>query len=195
MVVDANGTVNISREFAEPDKTRVGPYAAQIHENIQRLVSGFFGTWARFVIESPFPQDEAQAKIESSGIEYRVFYTMDSAHIALALSNDLITEWKLTLPNARRTITPFFQKTAGGLLLKSYKSLFEPVGDGVKTTLDVTIEYQDVDGMKLPHKIGIRGLYGRDPIAAELRFNQFVLSPRSMAQITRARRRPQASAL
>ena len=179
MVVDANGTVSVSHEVISLDKARVEPYAAQIQENVLRLVAGSFGTWARFVIASPFPENETPVKIENSGEECRVFYAVESANIALAMTNDLITEWKLTAPNARRTINPSFRKTSGGLLLNSYKSVFEPAGVGVKTTSDVTIEYQDVEGMKLPHKIAIRGLYGSEPFAAELTFKQYVLNPRT----------------
>ena len=97
----------------------------------------------------------------------------------LKMTKDLlITEWKLTGPRSKRTIKPIFERTADGLILKGYNSLFEPVDDGIKTTLDHTIEYQNVGGMKFPHKIEIRGLHGTEPVAAELNFNQYVLDPR-----------------
>jgi hypothetical protein len=179
MAVDANGAVTVTHEVADTEKLKVGPYVRQIHDNVQRLVASFFGMWAGFMVRSPFPEHETQIRVENSGGERRLSYTAESVDVVLTMTNDLlITEWKRTGPGARRIINPLFQKTDEGLLLNSYKSLFEPVGEGIKTTLEFTIEYQDVSGMKLPHKIEIRGVHGNEPIAAELTFNQFVLNPR-----------------
>jgi hypothetical protein len=179
MTVDANGAVTVSHEVADTEKLRAGPYVREIQNNVQRLVASFFGMWARFMVSSPFPENESQVKIENSGGERRLLYTADSADVVLTMTNDLlVTEWKRTGPNARRTIKPLFQKTDTGFLLNGYKSLYEPVGAGIKTDLEFTIEYQDIDGMKLPHKIDIRGVHGGQPVAAEFTFNQYVLNPR-----------------
>jgi hypothetical protein len=179
MTVDANGAVTVSHEVADTEKLRAGPYVREIHNNVQRLVASFFGMWARFMVSSPFPENGSQVKIENSGDERRLLYTADSTDVVLTMTNDLlVTEWKRTGPNAKRTIKPLFQKTDAGFLLNSYKSLFEPVGAGIRTDLEFTIQYQDVGGMKLPHKIDIRGVHGGQPVAAELTFNQYVLNPR-----------------
>lgn len=179
MTVDANGAVTLRHEVADPEKTRLEPYVTQIHGNVQRLVAGFFGAWARFMVNSPFPETESEFKIEDLGKEYHVSYNTQSSDALLTMTNDLlIVEWKLTGPRAKRTIKPLFQKTAEGLLLSGYKSIFEPVGEGIKTTLDFLIEYQDVSGMKLPHKIRIKGMHGIEPVEAELSFTQYVLNPR-----------------
>jgi hypothetical protein len=179
MTVDANGAVTISHEVAETEKTRLEPYVLPIHSNVQRLVAGFFGAWARFMVNSPFPETESQIKIQNSDKEYLVSYTTQSSDALLTMTNDLlIVEWKLTSPRAKRTIRPLFQKTAEGLLLSGYKSIFEPVGEGIKTTLDFNIDYQDVGGLKLPNKIRIKGMHGSEPVEAELSFTQHVLNPR-----------------
>lgn len=179
MTADANGAVTVTRDFAENEAAGAEDYVNQIHENVQRLVSGFFGIWSVFMITSPFPESVSPLKFDNFGKECRVFYTTATSDVLLAMTDDLlITELKLSSTKARRTIKPVFQKTSEGLLLKGYHSLFEPVGEGVKTELEATIEYQDAGGMKLPQKLEIRGLLGTEPIAAELRFDQYVLNPR-----------------
>lgn len=45
MVVDATGAVKVSHEVDDTDKPRVELYLKQIHDNVERLVAGFFGTW------------------------------------------------------------------------------------------------------------------------------------------------------
>ncbi|HEY5884270.1 MAG TPA: hypothetical protein VIT88_06250 [Pyrinomonadaceae bacterium] len=89
-----------------------------------------------------------------------------------------LKEWKLTTPNGIQTIKPQFQKTRSGLLLSSYHSNFEPSALGIKTTLDVQVEYQELSGMQLPHRIRIKGIHGGELVEAELEFNQYVLNPR-----------------
>jgi len=109
-----------------------------------------------------------------------VSYTTAGSDVFLAMTDDLlITELRLKSSVGKRTIRPVFQKTSDGLLLRGYHSLFEPIGDGIKTELEITIEYHDGDGMKLPHKLELRGMLGNEPIAAELTFDQYVLNPRT----------------
>jgi hypothetical protein len=183
MVVDANGAVTVHHDFLESEEAAVEAYVKQIHDNVQQLVSGFFGIWSVFMITSPFPESGKPLKAFNSAKDCRLFFVTETADVALAMTNDLlISEFQLSGPRGKRTIKPVFQKTSEGLLLKGYHSLFEPVGDGTKTETDATIEYQDVDGLKLPHKLEIRGLFGRESIAAELRFDQYVLNPRVTTQ-------------
>jgi hypothetical protein len=180
MAADANGTVAVTRDFAENEAVGAEDYVNQIHENVQRLVSGFFSIWSVFMITSPFPENGSTFGIDNSGKECRVSYITAGSDVFLVMTDDLrITELRLRSPSGKRTIKPVFQKTSEGLLLKGYHSLFEPIGDGIKTELEVTIKYHDVDGMKLPHKLELRGMLGIEPIAAELTFDQYLLNPRT----------------
>ena len=172
MVVDANGAVTVSHEVgANAAKPDLQPVVKQIHYDVQRLVTGFINTWRMFVVGSPFPETEYQIKIENPGKQYRLFYTMESGEVMILMTGDfLITEWNLTGPRAKRTVKPHFQKTVDGLLLSGYEGVFEPISEGPKTTLDFSIEYQEVGGMRLPHKVRFGGKHGSEPVEAELVF-------------------------
>lgn len=176
---DANGAVKVTRDFAE-NAAGAEAYIKEIQENLQRLVSGFFGIWSVFTITSPFPaESENSLKFENAGNECRVFYSTNTTDVVLAMTDaNVISELKLNSPRARRTIKPVFEKTSEGLLIKGYHSLFEPIGAGMKSDLKVAIEYQEVDGIKLPSKLELRGKLGADPIAAELSFDEMRLFSR-----------------
>src|ERR1700752_339766 len=177
LAADANGVVTVTHDFAENPQAEA--YVKPIHDDVQRLVSGFFRIWGVFMISSPFPESGSPLKTDNVAQECRLYFTYQTTDVVLAMTNDLlITELKLSSPRARRTIKPVFQKTSEGLLLKGYHSLFDPVGEGIRSELDATIEYQDVAGMKLPRKLEIRGMLGAEPIAAELSFDEYVLNPR-----------------
>lgn len=178
MTMDANGTINVFHHVSDADRLRVDPYLTNIHENVQRLVTAFFNLWTRFMVNSPFPDNLSQIKIEDSGKDYRLLYNVDSNDVVLSLTRDLrVTEMRMTSPRSIRTIRPLFEKTPEGLVLTGYASLFEPVGEGVRTELDFTIEYQDPGAQKFPNRIVIRGVHGSEPVAAAFRFGRHLPMP------------------
>jgi hypothetical protein len=178
MVADEKGAVTVTHDFMERPPGGTEDYVKQIHDNVQLLVSGFFGIWSTFMISSPFPEAGRPLKVENPPNQCRVMFTSATTDVVISMTNDLvITELKLITPRSRRTIKPVFQKTAAGLLLTGYHSLYEPVGEEVKADTESTIEYQDVEGMKLPHKLVIRGMLGNQGIAAEVSFDEYVLNP------------------
>ena len=158
LTVDASGAITLNHEVADAEKNRVQPFLKQIDDNVRRLLASFFNIWSIFTVS----------------------YFAESSNVFITVGNDLIvTEWKLVGPKAKQTIKPLFQKTDEGLLLTGYQSLFEPVGEGIKTSMQVSIEYADVGGMKLPHQVRFKGLRGNEPVEAELRFEHVIQSSRS----------------
>lgn len=172
LVVDAKGTASLRHEVnADAAKPDLVPVVEQIQKDLQRLVAGFFNTWRMFVVGSPFPETANQIKIENLGAQYLLTYPSEPGEIMIVMTRDfLINEWKLSGPLASRTVKPHFQKTVDGFLLTGYQGVFEPVGDGIKTTLDFNIEYQDVSGLRLPHKVLLKGMHGSEPVEAEIVF-------------------------
>ena len=170
MVVDANGAVTVTHEVgANAAKPELQPTVTRIHSDVQRLVTGFFNTWRIFVVSSPFPDTEFQ--IENPGKQYQFFYTTPAGKVSITTTDELmITEWNLVGPTVKRTVKPQSQKTADGSLLTGYHQVFDPIGPGIKTTLDFQIEYQDAGGMKLPYKVRLAGMHGAEPVEAELVF-------------------------
>jgi hypothetical protein len=179
MAVDASGGIVVSHEVVNPEKVWVEPYVKQIHYNVNRLVTSFFNTWATFVVNSPFPGTDGDVKFQTSGNAYRLFYSTQPGENTLALTNDLlITEWIIVNPRGKRTVKPRFDKTSAGLLLNGYQLTFEPSSEGIRSTTDLQIDYQEFGGMLLPRKIRIKGMHGAEPIEAELEFSEYVLNPR-----------------
>jgi hypothetical protein len=172
MVVDGNGVVTVRHELGpNAAKPNLEPIVQKIHYDTERLIVGFFNTWRTFMVSSPFPETENPIKLENPDNQYRLVYNRQAGEVVIMMTRDfLITDWSLSGPAAKRTVKPHFEKTADGFLLTSYQGLFEPVGAGIKTTLDFTIEYQDVSGLKLPHKVQLKGMHGSEPVEAELVF-------------------------
>jgi hypothetical protein len=178
MTFDANGKVRLNHEVTAKVNPRLESSVVQIHDNMLRLVEGFFATWAMFVVDSPFPESGRPMRIENSGDEYRVFNTLPSGDVTFTMTSDfVIAEWVFTGPRGKRVVRPLFRKANDGLLLSGYQSTFESTSDGSKTTLEFHIEYREISGLKLPHKILMSGMYASEPVEAELIFNKYVLNP------------------
>ena len=177
MIAEANGAVTVEYEIEDREKRRLESTMKQIQKNMQGLVGGFFDTWRMFMVSSAF-ETPGQIRIEEHVDSYRLSYSLQWADVVLTTTTDfVITEWKLTSPSVKRTIRPQFQKTGEGLLLTGYIGDSEPIGPGVRTTLNFSIEYSAAGGMKLPHKLRINGMHGSEAVAAELTFTQYVLNP------------------
>ena len=175
MSVDASGAVTVNREFGEEQGTSLAPAVKQIQENVQRLVESFFANWAFYMIRSPFP--EVQIKTERVGNDYRFFYTVQLTEVRLTATTDfLLTECQFSNSTTRRTIKPILEKTSEGFVLRGYHTVFEPA-QGNRTTMDTAIDYHELGGMKLPERIRIKGMYGAEPVEAELKFNAYELIP------------------
>ena len=172
VVVDADGVATVHYLVgANAAKPELQPFVKRIHYDLERLVVGFFNTWRVFMVGSPFPETERPIKIENAGNQQRLFYTMQSGALMIMMTDDfLITEWTLAGSTAKRTIKPQFRNTRDGFLLTGYQGVFEPIGDGIKTTLNFGIEYHDVGGLKLPHKVRFSGMHGTEPVESELTF-------------------------
>jgi hypothetical protein len=176
MTVDANGVATLTHEVGpNASKPELQATVNRIHADVQRLVAGFFNTWRVFVVSSPFPETEIQ--IENSGKQYQLAYTTQAGKVTIAMTSELvISEWNLASTTVTRTVKPKFQQTADGLLLIGYQGVFNPVAEGIKTTLDFQIEYQEFSGMKLPFKLRFSGTHGSEPVEAELVFRVKAMS-------------------
>lgn len=170
IVVDASGAVTVSHELGpNASSSQLQPTVNRIHFHIQTIVNGFFNTWRTFAIASPFT--ETDIKIENAGKQYRASYTTQSGDVMMAIAADFsVKEWNLATPTRKETVKPRFQKTAEGFLLTDYKHVFEPAGEGVRTNLDIHIDYQNLDVMKIPQKVRLGGMYGSERVEAELVF-------------------------
>jgi hypothetical protein len=179
IVVDADGAATVTHELSpNASKPDLQPAVNRIHSHVQSLVMGFFNTWRSFAVGSPFPENENQ--IKNSGKQYLASYTIQSADVTVTMDADFsVRELTVSTPIRKQTVKPQFQKTGDGFLLTDYKHIYEPVGEGIKTTLDFHIDHQDVDGMKLPQKVRINGIRGSEPVAAELVFVLKRLCPKS----------------
>lgn len=144
----------------------------QIYGGMEQMASGFFDTWKLFLLNAPFPEVSSQYQLEAAGPQYRLSYREDLADVVTTMGRDFaITSLKVTTPEFDSSIQPTFSKTPQGFLLNAYEATYNSQKAEEATELKVSMDYQDVQGVKMLQKLNLSGSYGGNPFAVELAFS------------------------
>jgi hypothetical protein len=121
---------------------------------LEQTLSGFFDTWAPFVLTSPIPPITAEVSetrelwsvdykegATSVGLAMRKDYTIDASHIVTAQFDSLIQ--------------PQFTRLTKGLLLTAVQGQYRQLPSGAPVSLQMRIEYQEVSGFQLPRRLHV----------------------------------------
>jgi hypothetical protein len=68
------------------------------------------------------------------------------------------------------TIKPKFKKIPRGLLLSSYQAIYRGAIPAEATDMDVTIDYQEINGLQFPKEISLAGSYGTAAFKGKVNF-------------------------
>lgn len=176
MSMDENGTVNVTHQSdASPENEK--QFAAsfsQMFTGMEQMTSGFFATWAPFMLTSPFPAVDSEFRLEDKGSEYLLTYKEGTADVATTFSKALvITELKVTDPTFSSWLKPQFKTTSQGLVLTGYDSAYAGADGSGKTLLTVQIEHQSVSGRQLPSRLNMNGSYEGSHFDVEVAFRDY----------------------
>lgn len=144
----------------------------QIYGGMEQMASGFFDTWKLFLLSPPFPEASSQYQLEAAGPQYKLSYREDLADVVTTMGRDFaISNLKVTTPEFDSAILPTFSKTPNGFLLSAYEASYKSQKAEETTQLKVSMDYQDVQGLKMLQKLNLSGTYGGSPFAVELAFS------------------------
>jgi hypothetical protein len=180
MSFGADDKVKLNHEATMPaPNATVETGFKQLFDGVEQMVSGFFATWDLFMLTSPFPQPDAEYELKDLGSTYLLTYKEADADIAFTMTKDFsITEFKVVTPEFSSLILPKFTKTAGGYVLIGYSATYEPAKGPGKVALDLQIDYEDVSGLKLPHRIRVHSVLDGEPTESELIFSEYQVKTR-----------------
>jgi hypothetical protein len=178
--LDAKGNVKVDHSAdAPPPNEQAAKGFDQIYTGMNQAVSGFFDTWSVFMLTSPFPQVESEYALEDLGAEYRLSYKDGNADVLTSMTKDLvITEVKVRSPEFVSSIRPRFAKLGGKLVLTGYKGDYRPATGPGTVTLDVKLDYQEVQGLQMPNRLNLDSTYDGVPNQMELVFSNYKVTMR-----------------
>src|SRR5262249_35159063 len=145
---------------------------ADIYKGMEQMMSGFFDTWSPFAFNSIFPDPGSAYELSDAGPQYRLMYKDGGADVETTMGRDFaISEVKVTSATFRSSLRPQLSKGAEGFVLTGYTADYEGQTKDEGTHLEVSINYQQVSGVKLPQTLNLKGSYGSNPFQMELGFS------------------------
>jgi hypothetical protein len=180
MSLDAAGKVKLDHSVdTPPPNERVAAGFNQIYEGMDKALTGFFDSWAPFMLTSPFPAVESEYQLEALGTEYRLSYKDGSADVVTLMNKDFtITSIKVVSPEFSSVLKPLFTRNQKGLVLSGYSADYRPTSGKGVVQLNVQVEYQEVNGLQLPRKLSLDSVYDGEPTQMELVFSDYKVKTR-----------------
>ncbi len=183
--VDADGAAKVGHNEISADNDAMAKGLAQVYSGMEQMISGFFQTWAVFVVHPALPEEGTDFDLETGASQYHLAYkeggtTAAGAEPAAASGTAIdVTMSKLFIINSVKvvaasftsTIKPRFAKTSKGYLLTGYEAEYQGSAGSDRTELHVDMENQAVSGFQVPQKLLLKGSYNGSPFAVEVVFS------------------------
>jgi hypothetical protein len=170
--VNANGGTEVTYNSPDTGDDKVKSGFKDIYKGMKQMMSGFFDTWSPFAFNGLFPDPDSDYRLDDLGSQYRLAYKDGPADVETIMGRDFaISEVKVVSAAFRSSIRPQFSHAAGGFVLTGYNADYEGQSKDESTHLEVAIDYQQVNGVKLPQTLNLKGSYGGSAFLMELRFS------------------------
>jgi hypothetical protein len=173
MLLDSGGKVTMTHHAdMEPSNEQQRSGFDQIYSGMDQAVSGFFATWAVFMLNSPFPSPDGDYQLDDLGTQWRLSYKDGASDVVTLMSKQLIiSEVKVVSAEFISAVRPQFSRTAQGFVLTGYTADYKPTSGPGVVKLDVKIEHQPVNGLQLPVNLIADSVLDGAPTHIELAFS------------------------
>ncbi|MDA8154831.1 MAG: hypothetical protein M0Z52_00025 [Actinomycetota bacterium] len=150
----------------------------QIYGGMEQMTSGFFDTWKLFMLNRPLPEANSEYKLETAGPQqYLLTYKEGTADIATNMGqNFAISNLKVVTPQFNSSIQPSFTTSPDGYILSAYTADYTSGNPAEATKLNVTMDYQVVQGLQMLKDLSLSGTYGGNPFGVNLTFSDCTLT-------------------
>ncbi len=156
VAVGPSGAANVSHQFAEaPPNQEVADRLKNVAGGMEQIISGFFQTWSNLMIGSPFTGSPDEYQVDELPDGYRVMADAGTTHVEILLDrNYMLTSLAARTSDFDGTVRPHFTKRKDASLLQSYDATYKTTGASSQD-LSMKIEYQDLEGLPIPHTIEV----------------------------------------
>jgi hypothetical protein len=173
VAIDAAGAAKFEHGDTGPAPTaQEASGFAQVAAGLDETLSGFIGTWTAFMLTSPLPSPDSDHLLAEDPAGYRLTYKDGDATIVTTLDRDFVIKATTVGSSAfSSTITPTLRRETGGWVLAGYVGDYRPTAGPGVTHLVISIDYQTVDGLRIPRVVKLDGDYDSQPVSSELTFS------------------------
>ena len=176
VAMSPNGLLSVERSRVPSNGNReTDDTIRMIMDGTEQKLNSFFEAWKPFVLFSVFPDPSSVYKIEEDQQGYRIHAKDGDLDSTVAMRKDLtVTQISANSKGLSGKTDPEFLKSDRGLLVNKLDSDIN--GGKVKST--ITIQYQDVEGLKLPRTVVYDSVINEENQIIELIFSDYKIKKR-----------------
>jgi hypothetical protein len=175
--IDAAGNFQLSHDGKAVPVDQV-PSVENIFKGVNSSVTGFFRTWSLFVISSPFPEPGSDYAVEKLANGFRFSQRQNDLDVTIETDNEFaVTEIRADAAERASSLKPVLEKTPAGLVLTGYKASARR-GDGTVTTVQASLEYGNVRGLRLLNKVNLDTVFQGGAAKFEWGFSDYQVKMR-----------------
>ncbi|HXI26548.1 MAG TPA: hypothetical protein VNG71_22030 [Pyrinomonadaceae bacterium] len=156
--IDAAGKLQLSHDAKAVPVDQLEA-VEKIFKGVNSSVTGFFRTWSIFLLSSPFPAPGSDYAVERRANGFRFLQRQNDLDVAIDTDNEFaVTEISAVAVDRTSSLKPILEKTPAGLVLKGYTASSQRP-DGSNTTVQASLEYETVRGLRMLHKVNLDTLF------------------------------------
>jgi hypothetical protein len=145
----------------------------KIFTGMNSSVTGFLRTWSIFLLGSPFPAPGSDYAVERRANGFRFLQKQNDLDVTIDTDNEFaVTEIRAVAVDRVSSLKPILEKTPAGLVLKGYTASSRRP-DGSNTTVQASLEYGTVSGLRLLHKVNLDTVFQGVPAKFEWLFTDY----------------------
>jgi hypothetical protein len=179
VAVGPDGGALVSHQFdAAPPNAQMAQRLQLMTGGVDKMLSGFFQSWAPFSYGSFFPTSGETFQMEEAGNLYRLTQKQGDTDSTIVLTHDFeVTEIMVTTPKFATTMHLHFTQGEKGYVLNDLEANYKVGTDEANITMKV--EYQNVEGFTLPETLIARVTNQRMDVPVTLKFVAYKVTTRA----------------
>ena len=129
------------------------------------------------MFESPFPEPDSAYELRDLGASYLLKYAEPRTKVATTFDKDFyIKEIQVSGESCSGAIKPEFKNTEHGQVIVAYQGSYIAAAGNHNSDLQVTIQYNEVNGLEVPLKVNVEGTYKGGPVNMQIIFSDYQIS-------------------
>lgn len=169
--VGPDGAAKVSHNEIAADNQQMAEGLSQIYSGMEQMTTGFFQTWAVFVISPPLPDPATEFDLQKTE-GFSLSYKDGPTDVITLMGTDFtVRSLQVTAKEFVSILKPRFAKTPKGYLMVAYDADYQGQSGQDKTVLQVAIDYQQVEGLQVPKTLNLKGSYNGNPFQVEVAFS------------------------
>jgi hypothetical protein len=130
----------------------------RLHQSVQQILEGFMQFWSPFMEVTVVPQKADGLEITHSATSHTIYTKQGATELTEIFNKDLVLEhFNLMLGGTSIKLTPTFEPTPQGMLVRSFATEIQPAGATSQQTqkMQVHIDYQTVNSQTIPIQLNM----------------------------------------